>query len=190
LDGLNRVTPEEAVVGFEEDMRLLKERMRQLEIEWEQWFAGILPKPPWENQRVIENVIKRYSRNPPRSLSEQSVFQMYQAKFNTYSEMWNRRQRLKEEGRLPGGPEQKSRKVPPVAPATPPPNKDKMRDVFDNFVAAREQAGQSTGKLTFDAFKQQLSKQKSKLQSERGYDVDFGVTVKDGKVSLVARRKK
>jgi hypothetical protein len=177
------------VVGFEEDMRLLKERMRQLEIEWEQWFAGVLTKPPWESQRIIENVIKRYSRNPPRSLSEQSVFQMYQAKFNTYSEMWNRRQRLKEEGRLPGGPEQRVPRRSPAAPEVPP-SKDKMRDVFDNFVAAREQAGQSTGKLTFDAFKQQLSKQRTKLKSERGYEVDFGVSVKDGKVSLVARRKK
>jgi hypothetical protein len=177
-------------VGFEEDMRLLKERMRQLEIEWEQWFAGVLTKPPFENQRVIENVIKRYSRNPPRALSEQSVFQMYQAKFNTYSEMWNRRQRLKEEGRLPGGPEQKSRKIPPTAATAAPPKKDQMRDVFDDFVAAKAEAGQSTGKLTFDAFKKQLSKQRSKLKGERGYDVDFGVNVKDGKVSLVARRKK
>jgi hypothetical protein len=176
-------------VGFEEDMRLLKERMRQLEIEWEQWFSGVLPKPPWENQRIIENVIKRYSRNPPRSLSEQSVFQMHQAKFNTYSEMWNRRQRLKEEGRLPGGPEQKARPKPSVAPS-PPPKTDDMRNVFDNFVAAKEKAGQSTGKLTFDAFKQQLAKQRTKLKSERGYEVDFGVSVKDGKVSLVARRKK
>ncbi len=177
-------------MGFTEDMRLLQERMRQLQIEWEQWFAGVLPKPPWESQRVVENVIKRYSRNPPRSLSEMSVFQMHQAKFNTYSEMWNRRQRLKEEGRLPGGPEQKVvRKAPPVAPGIPP-SKDKMREVFDNFVAAKEQAGQSTGKLTFDAFKQQLSKQRTKLKDQRGYDVDFGVNVKDGKVSLVARRKK
>jgi hypothetical protein len=176
-------------VGFEEDMRLLKERIRQLEIEWEQWFAGILPKPPWENQRIIENVILRYSRNPPRSLSEQSVFQMYQSKFNTYSEMWNRRMRLKEEGRLPGGPEQKVRPKSPVTVKAPP-KSDEMRNVFDDFVAAKEQAGQSTGKLTFDAFKHQLVKQRSKLQSERGYDVDFGVTVKDGKVSLVARRKK
>lgn len=174
-------------MGFEEDMNLLMQKMKQLETEYEQWFSGALAKPPWGTQKLIENIIKRYGRNPPSSLTERSVFQMHQAKFNSYSEMWARRTRLKEEGRLAGREERVRRSAPPTASSGS--EQDELRRVFDNYVAAKQKAGQGTGKLTYDSFRQKLAQQAEKLK-KRGHDVDFGVSVKDGKVSVVARRKK
>ena len=60
-------------MGFEEDMMRLKQKMKQLETEYEQWFSGALPVPPWETQKYIENIIKFYNRNPPNGLAEQST---------------------------------------------------------------------------------------------------------------------
>jgi hypothetical protein len=179
-------------VGFEEDMMRLKQKMKQLETEYEQWFSGALPKPPWETQKAVENIVRFYSRNPPPSLAEQSVFQMHQAKYNVYSEMWNRRIRLKEEGRLPTGKEERVRRdVPPSAEEGKARERDSFQDVFDSYVAAKQKTGQSAGKLSYDNFKRQLQARAQQLRVERGYkDVDFGVSIKDGKVSLVARRKK
>jgi hypothetical protein len=141
---------------------------------------------------VVEDIVKRYNRNPPQSLAEQSVFQMHQAKFNTYAEMWARRTRLKEEGRLPGGQEERPRRVATRSAAEPRARaQDRFRDVFESFLAAKEKTGQATSKINYESFQRQLSARAEQLRAERGYeDVDFGVSIKDGKVSLVARRKK
>jgi hypothetical protein len=179
-------------VSFKEDMEQLKRQMKQLEIEYEQWFTGVIPRPPWESRNAVEAIIRKYNRNPPRSVADNSVFQMHQAKFNTYSEMWNRRTRLKEEGKLPTGeelPGGRRAAPPPSAPAEE--KRDKFRDVFESYVAARQKAGQSTGGLSFASFRRQLEKQSDLLRNQRGFkDVDFGVSTKNGKVSLVARPKK
>ncbi len=79
-------------------MERLKREMKQLETECEQWFSGALRQPPWETKKKIVALIRRYNTSPPQNLAEQSVFQMLQAKFTTYNEMWNRRERMKEEG--------------------------------------------------------------------------------------------
>lgn len=179
-------------MGFKEDMEQLKRQMKQLEIEYEQWFSGVIQKPPWESRNAVEAIIRKYNRNPPRSVADSSIFQMHQAKFNTYSEMWNRRTRLKEEGRLPTGEELPGgRKAVPPRSVPAEEKRDKFRDVFESYVTARQKAGQSTGGLNFDSFRRQLEKQAELLRNQRGFkDVDFGVTTKDGKISLVARPKK
>lgn len=175
-------------------MAIFQHKFKLLEREFEQWFAGALKKPPSDTQRLVEDIIKKYARNPPRNITEKSIFQMNQAKFNTYMEMWNRRVRLQEEGRLPSGREIRTRAT------APPPETDSAaragagdhyRQVFDSYVAAKQKAGEGTSKLSYDAFRQKLEKQAEQLRSARGFkDVNFGVSVKDGKVSLVARPKK
>jgi hypothetical protein len=172
-------------------MNRLKQKMKQLETEYEQWFSGAFPVPPWETQKAVENIIRFYRRNPPHGLAEQSVFQMYQSKYNVYSEMWNRRMRLKEEGKLPTGKEERVRRVSTPKGEEAAPTQDKFRQVFESYVNAKQKAGQSSAKLSYENFKRQLESRAQQLRVERGYDdVDFGVSVKDGKVSLVARRKK
>lgn len=176
-------------MGFQEDMAKLQRTFRLLEREYEQWFSGALPKPPADTQRICDEIVKRYNISPPRNLSEQSLFSMLQARYNTYVEMWNRRTRLKEEGRLPGAREGKrSASKPPPKPAAP---SDPFREVFDSFVAAKQKAGETTTKLNYESFRKTLEKQADQIRAAKGFkDVDFGVTVKDGKVSVVARPKK
>ncbi len=181
-------------MGFFEDMERLKLGMKQLEIEYEQWFSGALRQPPWATKKKIDAIIRRYNVSPPANLAEQSVFQMHQAKFMTYSEMWNRRERLQEEGRLPGGREERPRraalKSPPPTEHAPPGGGDQIRKVFDKYVAAKQEAGQSTSNLNYDNFRRVLDKQAKQLRSGGYKDVDFGVSMKGGKVSVVARPKK
>jgi hypothetical protein len=182
-------------MGFQEDMAKFQRSFRMLEREYEQWFSGALPKPPWETQKACEDIVRKYANNQPRNLAEQSLFSMLQARFNTYMEMWNRRTRLKEEGRLPGGPEEKRHahhKTPPKeVPAAPAAPVDHFRDVFDSFVAAKQKAGEGVGKLSYESFRKTLEKQADQLRSTRGFkDVNFAVAVKDGKVSVVAKPKK
>lgn len=107
-------------------------------------------------------------------------------------EMWNRRVRLKEEGRLPTGREERSKRVPPAArPSKAARGGDGYREVFESYVAAKQKSGEATAKLNYESFKKALEKQASQLRAKRGFDdVNFGVSVKNGKVSVVARPKK
>ncbi len=175
-------------------MAKLQRTFRLLEREYEQWFSGALPKPPSDTQRICEEIVRRYNVSPPRNLSEQSLFSMLQARFNTYMEMWNRRTRLKEEGRIPGGRESAKRTPPKAAPpprSAPRLRRSPFRQVFDSFVAAKQKAGEATTKLNYESFRKTLEKQADQIRAAKGFkDVDFGVTVKDGKVSVVARPKK
>ena len=182
-------------MGFKEDMARLIKHFKLLEREYEQWFSGALPTPPWTTQKICENIVREYNRNPPHNLSEQTIFSMHQSKFNTYMEMWNRRMRLKEEGKLPTGREERSKRAPhPTGPLGADGGRggdDHYRKVFDSYVAAKQQAGEATGKIKFESFKNALEKQANQLKSSRGIqNVNFGVSVKDGKVSVVARKKK
>lgn len=183
-------------MGFKEDMNRLVKHFKLLEREYEQWFSGALPTPPWHTQKICENIVREYSRNPPRNLSEQSVFAMHQAKFNTYMEMWNRRMRLKEEGKLPTGRERAKRAHQPAVSGESGgggagTRDDPYRKVYESYVAAKQNAGEATAKLNYESFKNALQKQADQLRAKRGIDnVNFGVTVKNGKVSVVARKKK
>ncbi len=179
-------------MGFHEDIAKLQHHFKLLEREYEQWFSGALPTPPIQTRKICENIVREYNRNPPRNISEQTIFSMHQAKFSTYMEMWNRRTRLKEEGRLPTGRAERSKRVQPKPTPGEAANHDEpYRQVFDTYVAAKQRAGEATGKINYESFKNALSKQADQLRANRGLaNVNFGVTVKGGKVSVVARRKK
>ena len=181
-------------MGFQEDMTRLVKHFKLLEREYEQWFSGALVTPPWSTQKICENIVREYSRNPPQNMSEQSIFAMHQAKFATHMEMWNRRMRLKEEGKLPTGRRERSKRV--SKPGAPPDTggvagDEQYRKVFDSYVAAKQNAGEATAKLNYESFKSALQKQADQLRTSRGIqNVNFGVSVKNGKVSVVARKKK
>ena len=179
-------------MGFHEDMARLQKRFKLLEREYEQWFPKALPHPPWDTRRIVEDIVKQYSRNPPSNVTEQSIFSMHQAKVNTYLAMWNRRVRLKEEGRLPTGREVRSKRIPSAPRASKAAGRDDgYGEVFERCVAAKEKSGEATAKLNYESFKKALEKQASQLRAKRGSDdVNFGVSVKDGKVSVVAPPKK
>ena len=181
-------------MGFKEDMATFQTKFRDLEREYEQWFSGALRTPPLNTQSICERIVNQYSRNPSKNLSEQTIFSMHQAKFNTYMEMWNRRMRLKEEGKLPTGREERSKRVvasPQRSQGGESGSADPYKKVFDNYVTAKRQAGESTETLNYDSFKNALKKQAAELRSSRGIqNVNFGVSLKDGKVSVVARSKK
>ena len=181
-------------MGFKEDMARLQVTFKELEREYEQWFSGALPTPPWNTQRICEDIVNRYNRNPPKKVAEQTLFSMHQSKFRTYMEMWNRRMRLKEEGKLPTGREEHSKRVVASSKRSPSADvggDDDYKKVFESYVTAKQKAGEATAKLSYDSFKRALKKQADQLGVSRGIEnVNFGVSVKDGKVSVVARRKK
>ena len=46
----------------ERDLQRLAVELRQLEAEYNMYFAGRLPKPPWETRSRVDALIKQYDR--------------------------------------------------------------------------------------------------------------------------------
>jgi hypothetical protein len=62
-----------------------------------------------------------------------------------------------------------------------------FKDVFQQFVATKQQCGEPTAGLTYDKFKETLRKNQEKIQQAHGTSkVRFTVYVKDGKAALKA----
>lgn len=81
-------------------------------------------------------------------------------------------------------PPRPRRKSPPPPPRRRQSKNDGSRDVYDQFVAARRQAGINKD-LSYDKFERTLARQKQAVQQKHGgKDVGFRVVVKNGKPIL------
>ena len=56
------------------DLQTLAAELRRLEAEYTMFFAGRLPRPPWETRGRVEAIIKRWSRAPIDTSAERFRF--------------------------------------------------------------------------------------------------------------------
>lgn len=103
---------------FEQEMVQLEAELRKLEAEYNMFFAGRLPRLPWETRSRVEALVKRYDRMSLRNTAERFRFGMVQARFASFCDLWDRSLKAKEEGRQPGR-RPRTGGSPPVA--APPP---------------------------------------------------------------------
>jgi hypothetical protein len=201
-------------VGVPEDLDLLEKSIRQLQIEWEKFFGGVERKPPNDLRGKVEALIRRHANAEIRSNSERFRYQNLTARYSTFNELWNKRLRALEEGRPVGLHGRVA--APPPAPAPPPAVaadasravaragsrggeiriKDPVREaaalrgLFESFVEARKQAGE-TASVKFENFQKLIAQQAQRILKEKGGQaVDFRLETKDGKVSLKAKAVK
>lgn len=198
-------------MALAEDLELLTQGIRQLQIEWEKFFGGVERKPPNELKERVESVIRRYAYTEIRNNADRFRYQSLVSRYNTFNELWNKRLRAQEEGRVAGlhiprplaslapasaGPQARasSAAASPVAGSGsevrirhPEREPEALRTLFDQFLVKRKEAGE-TGAVKFEAFEKLVSQQASRILLAKGAQaVDFRLEVKDGKVSLKAR---
>lgn len=191
-------------MGLGDDLELLSQGVRQLQIEWEKFFGGVERKPPTELKDRVEGLIRRYAYTEIRNNADRFRYQSLVSRYNTFSELWNKRLRAREEGRVAGLHIPRtlaSLAAPAPAPPTPPavyasgqvriqqPEREPeaMHALFDQFLAKRREAGE-TGVVKFEAFQKLVAQQASRILTAKGAQaVDFRLEIKDGKVTLKAK---
>ena len=197
-------------MAVNDDLDVLEKSIRQLQIEWERFFSGIERKPPVDTRTRVEGMVRRYSNAEIRNNIERFRFQSLATRYQTFAELWAKRMRAMEEGR-PVGLHGKAAAMaaPPLlppaaaqklAPAARAANEVRVKDaaadteavrsLFDRFLEARKQAGESGG-VKFESFQKIIAQQSARILNEKGASaVDFRLETKDGKVSLKAKAVK
>ena len=104
---------------FEQEMAILEAEIKRLEAEYNMFFAGRLPRLPWETRARVEALVKRYDRMNLRNTAQKFRFSTLQAKFVTFCELWERQLKAREEGRPVGGRRASSAAAPTATSRTP-----------------------------------------------------------------------
>jgi hypothetical protein len=181
---------------IERGLKRLEADLKRLEAEYNMFFAGRLPKPPWETRKRVESLIKGFDRSPIQNFGDRFRFMTLQSRYAAFIDLWDRGLRAREEGRPGPFTHQKAEKADqPKRPddrilhvaafQDPMREMDKLHDLYDSLVEARREVGADA--VPFHKFAELVKNQVEKLKAAGSLEVAFRVAVKDGKVNFTAR---
>ena len=84
---------------IERGLQILEAELKRLEAEYNMYFAGRLPRPPWETRNRVDAIIKQYDRAYIQNYGDRFRFLTLQARFSAFVDLWDRGLRAREEGR-------------------------------------------------------------------------------------------
>lgn len=182
--------------SIDRELTRLEADLKQLEAEYNMFFAGRLAKPPWETRARVEALVKQFDRGHIPNTGDRFRFTTLQSRYATFIDLWDRGLRAREEGR-PGPFAQKRTTAEPrtknaddrilhVSSFRDPVREiDKLTDLYESLAEARREVGQEAP--PFHKFADLVKSQVKKLRDTGSPEVAFRVAVKDGKVSFTAR---
>ena len=166
----------------------LEQEIHRLKVEYDRFFNGAVPIPPETERNHIQKKIRRLRQQRMTTLAEQFRFESLEARFNTLSEMFNRRVRELEQA--------SSRPQPGVLAAAHGPDARSgvvLENVGDRRAVEalyRELYG-STGrskKIDFATFEKYLGQQLDRVRTKTGCaQVKFRVDTRGRQPKLKAK---
>ncbi len=181
----------------QKDLQTLAAGLKQLEAEYNMYFAGRLPRPPWETRNRVQALVKKWDRGYIQSAADRFQFDTLQRRFQTFVDLWDRGLRSREEGRSgpfaapPPKPLPERQPQAQVVHVTsfqdPMREMDKLHGLYDSLMDARRDAGEEV--VPFHRFAALVKDQVSRAQSGGSDPVAFRVTVTEGKVNFTVRGK-
>jgi len=178
---------------------MLDAALRQLEAEYNMYFAGRLPRPPIESRKRVEQLVTRLDRMHIQNYADRFRFTTLQSRYATFIDLWDRGLRSREEGRAGpfGAPPPKQVRKPKEPDAQvvhvasfqdPMREMDKLHTLYDSLMDARREAGDEV--VPFHRFAALVKDQVAKVRETGANEVAFRVTMTEGKVGFTVRGKK
>jgi hypothetical protein len=198
------------------DIERLEHAIRLLKVQYDQYFAGVLNLPPYELRGEVENLIRQYNNTTFEKSSLRFYFNSMVTRFNTFSDLWAKCLRLREEGRaMPGYPAVQARQ----APARTSPglgaarqaggngsrgaeepsslqtvvggsdwDADSLRPLYQKYLEALHEHGKDTEDVSFASFSRQIVRKADAVKSRSSCDaVRLRLTIEEGRVLFKAR---
>ena len=180
----------------QKDLQALAAGLKQLEAEYNMFFSGRLPRPPWETRNRVAALVKKWDRGYIQTAMDRFQFDTLQRRFQTFVDLWDRGLRSREEGRAgpfaQPPPREKPKEKAPEARVVhvtafqdPMREMDKLHTLYDSLMDARREAGDNV--VPFHRFAALVKDQVTKLKSDGPNSVAFRVAVVEGKVNFTAR---
>ena len=195
---------------IDEDLSQLERDVRQLKIEYEQYFGGGKMRPPAEIEWRIETMIKRHGdRGASMNYSQRFRYTNLAQTYAKYREIFRKRLKQKEEGNVQrhfgaaareiererAQKKASSQTAGPQFPYVvsckdPEHEKKKVEQLYGALCVAKEQAGESMDNLTIASFQQFVRQKTEDLKKDKHADeVEFVVSLENQRARLKARVK-
>jgi hypothetical protein len=192
---------------IDEEMSQLEKDIRQLKIEYDQYFGGGRKRPPTEIEWRIELIIKRYGeRGGDMKFGQRFRYNNLTQTYAKYKDIFRKKLQQKEEGKVQRHfgaaakaiEAERARAAAAAQPSAPQPTSFRMvcsepereTDKVDLLYQAFQEAVQQTGgsiKQSRENFTEFVSKKTKELQKQKNCrEVEYVVEVVNGEVKLKA----
>lgn len=197
---------------IDEDLGQLERDIRQLKIEYDQFFGGGRKRPPSEIEWRIDLVVKKYGeRSGDMKYGQRFRYNNLTQTYAKYKDIFRKRVKQKEEGavqrhfgaaaraieaeRAQRLAEANARYATAVAESPafriscsePERETEKVEKLFQAFLEAKRIAGEDTKRLTHAGFTEFVRKKTKDLQTQKGCnEVEYVVETIDNQVKLKA----
>jgi len=199
---------------IDEELAQMERDIRQLKIEYDMYFGGGRKRPPTEVEWRIELLVKRYAeRGGEMKFGQRFRYNNLTQTYAKYKDMFRKRTAQREEGKVDRhfgaaakaieaeraraqAAAQKTQAAQSPAAVSkgfrmvcsePDREADKVDQLYQAFLEAKQQAGEETSKLTRDGFNEFVRKKTKDLQTSKNCrDVEYIVETVDGQVKLKA----
>jgi hypothetical protein len=197
--------------SIDEDISQLERDIRQLKIEYEQYFGGGKSRPPTDIEWRIETLLKRYGdRGAEMSYGQRFRYGNLTQLYTKFRDIFRKRMKQKEEGSVQrhfgaAAREIEAQRARQRAEAEklkaskfsfaiswndPDQEKNKVDQLFAAFREAKARAGEETDSLTPAAFQTFVRKKTEQLKKQNdAHEVEYIVTVEGDHAHLKARVK-
>jgi len=192
---------------IDEELAQLEKDIRQLKIEYDQFFGGGRKRPPTEIEWRIELLVKRYGeRAGDLKFGQRFRYNNLTQTYAKYKDIFRKRTQQKEEGKVQRHfgaaakaiEAERAKAAAAARPAAaaagafrmvcsePERESDKVDQLYQAFQQAMEQTGGSV-KQSRESFSEFVSKKTKELQKQKNCrEVEYVVEVVNGEVKLKA----
>ncbi len=196
---------------IDEELGTLERDIRQLKIEYDQYFGGGRKRPPTEIEWRIDQLVKRYAeRGGELKFAQRFRFNNLSQTYAKYKDIFRKRTAQKEEGKIQRHFGAAAKEIEAARAAKqneelaaaavagesktfritcsePEHETAKVDQLYQAFVQAKQTAGEETGRLSRSSFNEFVLKKTKELQKQKNCrDVEYVVEVVQGQVKLKA----
>lgn len=185
---------------FDREMAVLEAEIRRLEAEFNMFFAGRLPRPPWETRARVAALVKRHDQSFIRNTADRFRFDSLQNRHAKFIELWERQMTNRELGRVPVGAK-RAQEPPRPSPKEAEPKETgivvrfgsggdpdaesrRVQELYEKLSEAKRQVGEAP--IAVERLEALVKAQVEKFGAD-GSKIAFRVETKDGKVSLTVK---
>ena len=200
---------------FDKHMQYLEAEIRRLEAEFNMFFAGRLPRPPWETRAKVAALVKQHDQSFIRNTADRFRFESLQNRYAKFIELWERQMTNRELGRSMSGARKAA--LTPAQPAAAPHDaphpatmaaarsrdaaervikfgsaddtgtgSNRVKELYEQLAKAKKQVGEEP--VSFERVQALVRAQVNKFGADG--NVAFKIGTKDGKVSLTVKAEK